>query len=192
MASRYKLWYETVVKPEMISKMQYKNVHQVPKLRKVTLSAATNVLSSGLNHPVAGAFALELISGQRAELTRIRVSNSRYKVRAGFLEGAKVSLQGEPMYDFVDRLVTQVLPRITEFDGLNPRSFDGRGNFSLGIRDWGYFPEIEAQHALLAPFQLNSARGIGITVDTTATTDTEAKLFLSALRFPFASSTTRE
>lgn len=173
MASRYKLWYETVVKPEMISKMQYKNVHQVPKLRKVTLSAATNVLSSGLNHPVAGAFALELISGQRAELTRIRVSNARYKVRAGFLEGAKVSLQGEPMYDFVDRLVTQVLPRITEFDGLNPRrcvvtlgssnhlgsilhvlSFDGRGNFSLGIRDWGYFPEIEAQHALLAPFQV--------------------------------------
>lgn len=232
MASRYKLWYETVVRQDLLAKMQYSNVHQVPKVKKITLSAATNVTSGGLNHPVAAAFALELISGQRPQLTRVRVSNARYKVRAGFLEGAKVVLQGEQMYDFMDRLVTHVMPRITEFNGLKNRSgngpigssflpirecglnhefslrsFDGRGNFAIGIRDWGYFPEIDAQHSTLSSFQvscalqffarsslishdifsvqLKSARGLGILINTTASTDLEAKLLLSALRFPF-------
>ncbi|KAL1530938.1 hypothetical protein AB1Y20_001829 [Prymnesium parvum] len=187
MASRYKLWYETVVRSELLAKMQYKNVHQIPRVLKVSLSASTNITSGGLNHPVAGAFALELISGQAPTLTRVRTSNSRYKVRKGFLEGAKVILQGEQMYDFMDRLVTQVMPRITEFNGLKD-SFDGHGNFALGIRDWGYFPEIEAQQTALSNFQMSSARGIGVLIHTSAESDAEAKLLLSAMRFPFRNS----
>jgi len=189
MASRYKLWYRNVVVPDLIAKMQYKNVHQVPEVKKITLSAATNVTTGGLNHPVAAAFALELISGMRPNLTRVKRSNARYKVRAGFLEGAMVKLEGDPMYDFMDRLITFVLPRITDFNGLSNKSFDGLGDYSIGIKDWGYFPEIDAQHSTFDAFQMSSARGIGISIHTNAKTDMEAKLLLSGMRFPFEKKT---
>jgi large subunit ribosomal protein L5 len=187
MASRYKLFYETVVRSDLLSKMQYANFHQIPKLTQVTVSGATRAaLGRGLDHPVASAFFLELITGQQAKLTRIRRAKAQYKVREGFLEGSKVELHGDQMYNFMDRLITQVLPRITDFGGLKHGSFDGHGNYALGVRDIHTFLEIEAQHGNMLNFQLNSARGCGIYIETSAKTDAEAKVLLSALRFPFA------
>ena len=183
--SRYKMWYETVVRADMLSKFQYRNVHEIPRIKQVTVSAATRMRTSGLDNPVAAAFALELVTGQRAQLTRIKRGNARYKVREGFLEGAKTQLHGEQMYDFMDKLVTQVLPRVTDFNGLTGSSFDGKGNFSLGITDWSYFLEVEAQHANLQHLDLQNTPGIGVVVRTSAKTDDEARLLLSALRFPF-------
>ena len=115
----------------------------------------------------------------------MRKGNARYKVREGFLEGSKVTLHGNQMWNFMDRLVTMVLPRQTDFAGLSHGAFDGRGNYGIGIRDINLFLEVEAQHGNMLNFPLNSARGCGVYVHTTAETDAEAKLLLSALRFPF-------
>ena len=184
---RYKSIYETVVRADLLSKMQYKNVHMIPKVTQVSVSGATHAaLGKGLDHPVASAFFLELITGQQAKLTRIRRGNARYKVREGFLEGSKVNMHGTQMYNFMDRLVTMVLPRVTDFGGLKHASFDGRGNYNIGIRDVNVFLEIEAQHGNMLNFPLDSARGVGIYIQTSAKTDEEAKVLLSALRFPFA------
>lgn len=186
MASRYKLFYEQVVRQDLLSKMQYKNVHQIPKVTHIAVSGATRVqLGKGLDHPVASSFFVELITGQQGKFTRVKRGNARYKAREGFLEGARVTLHGNNMYNFMDRLITMVLPRITDFGGLKHSSFDGKGNYALGIKDVNTFLEIEAQHGNMLNFQLNSARGIGIYVNTSAETDEEAKLLLSALRFPF-------
>ena len=151
--SRYRKFYETVVRPDLLAKAGYKNVHQIPKVQQVSVSGATHVnRGKGLDNPVGAAFMLELITGQQAKLTRIRVPNAMYRVREGFLEGAKVTLHGDQMYNFLDRLVTMVLPRVTEFGGLKHSSFDGRGNYALGITDMNYFLEIEAQHANMMNF----------------------------------------
>lgn len=148
MSSRYKMFYEQVVRADMLSKMQYKNVHQIPTVKKIAVSGATHaVLGKGLDHPVASAFFLELITGQQAKFTRIRRGNARYKVREGFLEGSRVTLHGEQMWNFMDRLVTIVLPRITDFGGLKHSAFDGRGNYGIGIRDVNTFLEVRAHHA---------------------------------------------
>jgi len=189
MASRYKLFYEQVVRADLLSKLQYKNVHQIPKVTQITVSSASRVqLGKHLDHPVACAFFLELITGQQATFTRVRTGNARYKAREGMLEGAKVVLEGDDMYNFMDRLVTQVLPRTTDFAGLSRKSFDGRGNYAMGIRDIHNFLEIEAQHSNMLQFPLSSARGCGVYVQTTAKSDAEAMVLLSALRFPFAPS----
>lgn len=183
--SRYKEFYNTVVRADLLSKMQYKNVHQIPRVTQIAVSVATTLKPSGLDNPIAAAFMVELVTGQRAQLTRIKIANARYKVREGFLEGAKTQLHGEQMYDFMDKLVTTVLPRVTDFNGLKGSSFDGKGNFSLGITDWSYFLELEAQHANLQHLDLQNTPGIGVVVRTSAQTDDEARLLLSALRFPF-------
>ena len=160
--SRYKEFYNTVVRADLLSKMQYKNVHQIPRVTQIAVSVATTLKPSGLDNPVAAAFMVELVTGQRAQLTRIKRANARYKVREGFLEGSKVHLHGSQMYDFLDRLVTMVLPRQTDFSGLRHDSFDGRGNYAIGIRDVNAFLEIEAQHGNMLNFQLDSARGCGV------------------------------
>eukprot|EP00962_Isochrysis_galbana_P023262 scaffold7006_cov108-Isochrysis_galbana.AAC.3 len=185
MASRYRMFYDTVVRPDMLAKMQYKNVHMVPKLDKVTVSIATHMKPTGLDNPIAAAFALELITGQQAQLTRVKKANAKYKVRTGMLEGAKVVLHGDNMYHFLDRLVTTVLPRITDFEGLDRRSFDAHGGYALGIRDWSSFIEVESQHENLQPFGVQQSPGLGVQILTTATTEPEAHMLLSALRFPF-------
>ena len=186
MASRYKLFYEQVVRQDLLTKLQYQNVHQIPKVTHIAVSGATRaVLGKGLDNPVASAFFLEMVTGQQATFTRIRKGNARYKAREGFLEGSKVTMHGNQMYNFMDRLITMVLPRITDFGGLKLSSFDGHGNYAIGIKDVSTFLEIEAQHGNMLNFQLQSARGIGIHVGTSAETDEEAKVLLSALRFPF-------
>lgn len=152
--SRYRLWYETVVRQDLLSKLQYKNVHQIPKVTQIAVSGATrSTTGKGLDNPIASAFMLELITGQQPKMTRIRRPNARYRTREGFLEGSKVILHGDQMYNFMDRLVTMVLPRVTEFSGLRHSSFDGRGNYAIGISDMNYFLEIEAQHANMMNFQ---------------------------------------
>ena len=187
MGSRLRVFYEHVVRADMLTKLQYKNVHQIPKVTQVSVGGATRAaLGRGLDQPIASAFMLELITGQQAKKTRIKRANARYKVREGFLEGAKVNLHGDQMYNFMDRLVTMVLPRITDFSGLKHGSFDGRGNYAIGIKDIHTFLEVEAQHGNMLNFHLNSARGCGIYIQTSAQTDAEAKVLLSALRFPFA------
>lgn len=187
MGSRYRDFYNTVVRADLLSKLQYKNVHQIPKLQQVSIGGATRAaLGRGLDQPIASAFMLELITGQQAKLTRVKRANARYKVREGFLEGSKVTLHGDQMYNFIDRLVTMVLPRQTDFGGLKHSSFDGKGNYAIGIKDIHTFLEVEAQHGNMLNFHLNSARGCGIYIQTTAKTDAEAKVLLSALRFPFA------
>jgi len=185
MSPRYKLWYNTVVKPDLLAKLQLKNVHMVPALSHISISAATNVTSSQLNHPVAAAFALELISGRQPTLTRVKRGNARYKVRKGFLEGARVTLEGDDMYEFMDRLVTQVIPRIPDFSGLSDKGFDGAGNYGMGISDWGWFHEIDSQHQNMGHMNMNSARGFGIQIATSTNSDEDAKLLLSGLRVPF-------
>ena len=176
-----------VVRADLLSKMQYKNFHQVPTVKQITVGGATSAaLGKGLDQPVASAFMLELITGQQAKFTRIRKGNARYKVREGFLEGSKVALHGDQMWNFMDRLVTMVLPRLTDFGGLKHSSFDGNGNYNIGIKDIHIFLEVEAQHGNMLNFNLASARGCGIYIETTAKTDDEAMLLLSGLRFPFA------
>lgn len=185
--SRYRQFYETVVRQDMLSKMAYRNVHEIPKIRQISVSGATSgPTGKGLDNPVASAFMLELITGQQARMTRIRRANARYRTREGFLEGAMVSLHGDQMYNFMDRLVNMVLPRVTDFNGLSNKSFDGNGNYAIGIRDINSFLEVEAQHPNMLNFRLDSSRGCGIHINTTAKTDAEAKLLLSAFRFPFA------
>ena len=184
--SRYKTFYETVVRVDLLSKLQCTNIHQIPKVTQITVSGATHgPLGKGLDHPISSAFLLELITGQQSKLTRIRRGNARYKVREGFLEGSKVTLHGRQMWNFMDRLVTMVLPRQTDFAGLQHDSFDGRGNYSIGIRDINAFLEVEAQHGNVLNFALDSGRGCGIYIHTSAQTDAEARVLLSALRFPF-------
>ncbi len=183
--SRYRLFYESVIKPELLAKMQYKNVHMVPKMQHITVSMSTRMKPTGLDSPIPSAFLLELLTGQQAVFTRTKDDHAKYKVRKGVLEGAKVVLRGESMYHFMDRLVTQVLPRVVDFNGLSPDSFDGRGNFALGIKDLSVFHEIESQAANLDRFGIHTSRGVGILMNTTAKTDAEARLLLAGFRFPF-------
>ena len=183
---RLKEWYNIVVRPDLMAKMQYTNTHAVPKLSALSVNVTTKQASSGLDNAVPAAFILELVTGQTAALTRVKRANAMYKVRPGHLEGAKVTLHGEQMWNFMDRLVTIALPRQTDFAGLSHDSFDGNGNYAIGIRDVNTFLEVEAQHGNMLGFKLDSARGCGIYITTTAETDAEAKVLLSALRFPFA------
>jgi len=169
----------------MLAKMQYKNVHMVPKIEKITVSIATRMQPTGLDNPVAAAFALELLTGQQAKFTRTKRSMAQYKSREGQLEGAKVALHGENMWHFMDRLVTTVLPRITDFEGLDRRSFGSAGSYTIGIRDWSNFIEFEAQNENLHSFGLGSTPGVGVQIVTSAKTEKEAHMLLSALRFPF-------
>ena len=185
MPPRLRAFYETIVRKDLLHQLRYKNVHQVPQIEHVAVSMATRMRPGTLDHPVPAAWMLELLTGQRARLTKTRRNNARYKIRQGTLEGAMVKLHGDSMYEFVDRLLTQVLPRVTDFRGLRPTSFDGRGNYALGIKDVSAFLEIDAQHANLQRPPVHTARGVGIYVQTTAKTDDEARVLLSALRFPF-------
>lgn len=178
------MFYDTVVRPDLLSKMQYKNVHMVPRVEQMTVSISTHMKASGADNPIPAAFILELLTGQQPVFTRIRRANAKYKVRTGVLEGAVVRLSGDNMYHFMDRLITQALPRVTDFQGLKSSSFDGRGNYVLGIADWSYFLEVESQHNNLQNFGLQYAPGLGIKVLTSARSDDEARLLLSGLRFP--------
>lgn len=171
-------FYRTQVTEQLRKEFGYKNVMQVPRPVKVTLNM-------GLGEAVANASALEngvneltIISGQKPVVTRARKSIANFKLRAGMPIGAMVTLRGLRMWDFLDRLVNVALPRVRDFRGLSPKSFDGRGNFSIGIRDQLIFPEIDVD-------KVDKARGLGVVISTTARTDEEGRALLRLLGVPF-------
>jgi len=171
-------FYKDSVVPNLAKEFEYKSVMQVPRLEKITLNM-------GLGEAITDKKVLEnassdmaLITGQKPVITKARKSVAGFKVREGYPIGCKVTLRGERMWEFFERLVSIAIPRIRDFRGLNPKSFDGRGNYSMGIREQIIFPEIDFD-------KVDKVRGMDITITTSANTDAEAKALLSAFNFPF-------
>ena len=166
---------------EIVSKLQqqfgYKSVMEVPKITKITLNMGVGEASQdrkGIDGAVAD---LALISGQKPLVTKARKSVAGFKIREGWPIGAKVTLRGERMYEFLDRLVSMAIPRIRDFRGLNPKSFDGQGNYSMGVKEQIVFPEIDYD-------KIDKIRGMDITITTTAKNDDEGRALLEAFQFP--------
>ncbi len=179
MAPRLKERYRSDVLPALIGEFGYGNVMQAPRVEKVTLNV-------GLGEAVQNAKALDAasgdvatIAGQRPVITRAKKSIANFKLRAGMPIGAMATLRGDRMWEFLDRMINAALPRIRDFQGVSPNAFDGRGNFSLGIREQVIFPEIEYD-------KIDRIRGLQITVCTTAKNDEEGKRLLELLGMPFA------
>jgi large subunit ribosomal protein L5 len=175
---RLKKYYDEVVKPRLIEEFGYKNPLEVPRLDKVVLNMGVGEAVGDSKKAQAAANDLSSIAGQKAVVTRARKSIATFKVREGMPIGAKVTLRKARMYEFLDRLVTVALPRVRDFRGLNPKSFDGRGNYALGIKEHIIFPEIDYD-------KVDQIWGMDVVVATTAKTDEEARALLGALNFPF-------
>jgi large subunit ribosomal protein L5 len=175
---RMKAHYEKVVRDEMAKQFGYKNQMQIPRIEKVVLNMGVGEAVNDRKKVDAAAKDLAMIAGQRAVITRARKSVATYKVRDGMAIGCKVTLRGDRMYEFVDRLVTIALPRVKDFRGLNPKSFDGRGNFAMGLREHIIFPEIDYD-------QVDEVWGMDVIVCTTARNDDEARALLRGFNFPF-------
>lgn len=181
MVSRLKDKYQKEVVPALIEKFGYKNKMQVPKLEKVTINMG---LGEAVQNPKAVDAAvndLKVITGQKPVVTRAKKSVAAFKLRAGMQIGAKVTLRGQRMYDFVDKLVNVVLPRVRDFRGVSLKSFDGRGNYTLGIKEQIIFPEIDYD-------KVDKVRGMDVTFVTTAKNDEEAGELLRLLGMPFRAS----
>src|SRR6478609_8825624 len=170
--------YREKVVPELMQKFGYKTVMQVPRLRKITINMGVGETTTDkkiLDHALAD---MTKIAGQKPVVTNARRSIANFKVRAGFPVGCMVTLRGARMYEFLDRLVNIAMPRIRDFRGVSNRAFDGRGNYSLGVKEQIIFPEIEYD-------KIDALRGMDIAINTRAKTDEEARALLSAFRFPF-------
>ena len=177
---RMKTVYETNVRKMMTEKFAYKNVMQVPKLEKIVLNMGIGEAVNDRKKVDNAAADLALISGQKPIQTRARKAIAVYKLREGMTIGAKVTLRGDRMYEFLDRLVTIALPRVKDFRGLNPKSFDGRGNYALGLKEHIVFPEIDYD-------KVDEIWGMDVIVCTSAKTDDEARELLRGFNFPFRS-----
>ena len=175
---RMKSHYEKVVRDEMAKQFGYRNRMQIPRIEKVVLNMGVGEAVNDRKKVDAAAKDLAMIAGQRPVITRARKSVATYKVRDGMAIGCKVTLRGDRMYEFVDRLVTIALPRVKDFRGLNPKSFDGRGNFAMGLREHIVFPEIDYD-------QVDEVWGMDVIVCTTAGNDDEARALLRGFNFPF-------
>lgn len=178
MQARLKKLYEETITPELIKEFQYRNPMQVPRLVKTSVNMG---LGEAVKNPKIIESAvrdLTLITGQKPVVTRARKSIATYKLREGMPIGAMVTLRRDRMYEFLDRLINIALPRVRDFRGVSPKAFDGRGNYSLGIREQIIFPEIEYD-------MVDKITGINITVVTSAKTDDEARRLLSHLGMPF-------
>ena len=181
MSSRLKDFYESEVVPAMIKKFGYKNVMQVPKLDKIVVNMGVGEAKENAKILESAVKDMEAITGQKAVLTKAKNSIANFKIREGMAIGCKVTLRGEKMYEFLDRLVNLALPRVRDFRGVNPDSFDGRGNYALGIKEQIIFPEIEYD-------KVDKVRGMNIIFVTTANTDEEARELLKEFNMPFARS----
>jgi large subunit ribosomal protein L5 len=175
---RMKTHYEKVVREEMAKSFGYKNHMQIPKVEKIVLNMGVGEAVNDRKKVDAAAKDLAMIAGQRPVITRARKSIAVYKLRDGMPIGTKVTLRGDRMYEFMDRLVTIALPRVKDFRGLNPKSFDGRGNFAMGLKEHIVFPEIDYD-------QVDQIWGLDVIVCTTAKTDDEARALLRGFNFPF-------
>ena len=175
---RLKERYEREVKPALIEEFGYSSPMQAPSITKITLNMGVSDAktdSKALEHAVDQ---MTLIAGQKPIVTLARKSIAGFKLREGMPIGCKVTLRGERMYEFLDRLTTVALPRIRDFRGISPKSFDGRGSYSLGIREQIIFPEIDYD-------KIDTIRGLDVTITTTAATDDEARALLTRLGMPF-------
>ncbi len=175
---RLKALYREVVAPQLTETFGYGNSLMVPRLDKVVLNMGVGEAVADSKKVQAAARDLALIAGQRPVITKARKSIASFKVREGMPIGARVTLRQTRMWEFVDRLVTIALPRVRDFRGLNPKSFDGRGNFAMGIREQIVFPEIDYD-------KVDEIRGMDVVVCTTAKTDEEALALLKGMNFPF-------
>ena len=177
--SRLKDFYNNEVIDAMTKKFGYKNVMQVPKLDKIVINMGVGEAKDNAKVLESAVKDMETISGQKAVITRARNSVANFKIREGMAIGCKVTLRGEKMHEFLDRLVNLALPRVRDFRGVNPNAFDGRGNYSLGIKEQIIFPEIEYD-------KVDKIRGMDIIFVTTAKTDEEARELLTLFNMPFA------
>jgi large subunit ribosomal protein L5 len=175
---RSKTLYELTARKALLDEFKYENVMQVPKVEKVVVNMGIGEAVNDRKKVENAANDLALITGQRPVITRARKSIASFKVREGMALGAKVTLRGARMWEFLDRLTTIALPRVKDFRGLKPKSFDGRGNFSMGLKEHIVFPEIDYD-------KVDEIWGMDIIVVTTAKTDDEARALLKQLNFPF-------
>ena len=177
--ARLKETYKNEIAPALMSRFGYKSVMQIPKLDKVVINVGSSEAKDNAKVIDNIIGDLSLITGQKAVPTYARKSVANFKVREGMKIGAKVTLRGEQMYEFVDKLFNFALPRVRDFKGINPNAFDGRGNYALGLKEQLIFPEIEYD-------KIDKIRGMDICFVTTANTDEEARELLKALGAPFA------
>ncbi|MGL4239527.1 MAG: 50S ribosomal protein L5 [Beijerinckiaceae bacterium] len=175
---RLKKHYADVVRPKMIEQFGYKNAMEVPTVTKIVINMGVGEAVNDSKKATVAAGDLALIAGQKPTLTRARKAISNFKLRENLAIGAKVTLRKTRMYEFMDRLVTVALPRVRDFRGLNPRSFDGRGNYAMGIKEHLVFPEI-------AYDKIDQIWGMDVIVCTTAKSDDEARALLKLFNFPF-------
>jgi len=175
---RLKSVYQSEIRQQLLEEFKYANEMQVPRLDKVVINMGVGEATGDSKKPTVAAEDLALIAGQKPVITRARNSIAGFKVRENMPIGAKVTLRKDRMYEFVDRLVQIALPRVRDFRGLNPKSFDGRGNFAMGLKEHIVFPEINYD-------KVDQMWGMDIIVCTTAQTDEEARALLKALNFPF-------
>lgn len=177
--SRLKEQYQNEIVDAMIKKFGYKNIMEVPKLDKVVINMGVGEAKENTKVLESAIADMEKIAGQKAVVTRAKNSVANFKIREGMPIGCKVTLRGEKMYEFVDRLINLALPRVRDFRGVNPNAFDGRGNYALGIKEQLIFPEIEYD-------KIDKVRGMDVIFVTTAKTDEEARELLKQFNMPFA------
>ena len=178
MSTRLKELYETNIKKELFSELSCKNINEVPKLQKIVLNMGVGEAASDKKKIEGAIKDLTQISGQKVLVTKARKSVATFKLRDGMSIGCKVTLRKNKMYEFLDRLITVAIPRIRDFRGFSAKSFDGRGNYTLGIKEQIIFPEIDYE-------KIDSVRGLDISITTSAKNDDEARLLLEEFNFPF-------
>ena len=176
--ARLKRDYDERIVPAMIEKFGYKNRLEVPKLDKIVLNMGVGEATQDKKKVETAASEMQLIAGQKPVITKAKTSIAQFKLREGMPIGVKVTLRRERMYEFLDRLITIALPRVRDFRGLNPNSFDGRGNYAMGLKEQLVFPEINYD-------RIEKVRGMDVIVTTTARTDDEARELLRLFNFPF-------
>lgn len=181
MAEQLKDFYNTKVVPKLMEQFEYKNVHQVPKVIKVTVNRGLGEASQNAKALEASVSEVGVITGQRPVITRAKKAIAGFKIRQGMPVGIMVTLRSKRMYAFLNRLINLVLPRIRDFRGVSPKSFDGRGNYTLGLREQLIFPEVSYD-------SVDQVRGMDITIVTTAKTDEEGRALLKELGMPFRDS----
>ena len=177
--SRLQVTYANEIAPAMQKKFGYKNVMEIPKLAKIVINMGVGEAKENAKVLETAIKDLETITGQKAVVTKAKKSVANFKIREGMPIGCKVTLRGERMYEFADRLINLALPRVRDFRGVNPNAFDGRGNYALGLKEQLIFPEIEYD-------KIDKIRGMDIIMVTTANTDEEARELLTLLGAPFS------
>ena len=176
--ARFHTQYRDKVVPDLMKQFGYKTVMQVPRIAKITLNMGVGEAVNDKKNIDMAVGDLTKIAGQKPVVTKSRKAIANFKIRENLAIGTMVTLRGERMYEFLDRLVTVALPRVRDFRGVSGRAFDGRGNYNIGLKEQIIFPEIEYD-------KIDAIRGMNITITTTAKTDAEAKALLAAFRFPF-------